>query len=432
MKIRLFALVFFLILPHVNANEFYSIGFSERDITPQKTLTMGGFGTFIWGMSTRKNTEGVHDPIKTNSMCLSYDEQMLVAIASVDVIGLTSNSIQRINEIITKQYGPIKTIVAATHNHHSPDTFGIWGALPNTGRDQEYMAFLERSVAQVIIDSCQNRQTARLKIVTQNLNNVRKSSQVYDDQAVTLFAEAEDGRIFGTLTQWSSSPSTLSKHNNSISADFVGAYRYYLSKIQSGIHVYVNGALGKVHGRPESVIEHDPFVEGNQDPDIKERYIKAANLGYVLAQLVHSGLPKSTYLSPEPIRFVQRDFSIPMKSKVLYYLGSWDIIDKQFKQNHIQTSYSWLKLGELQILSVPGEMFPNTTSQLRQDLITYGEAKQTMVIGLAQDWLGYLLSQEQYDDPDLWYYRLLSPHRDASALMRQSLLSLLDYKSKLN
>lgn len=409
-----------------SAQTYYHIGFAERDITPNKPVVMAGFGTYVWKMRPRMSDLGIHDPIKTNAICISHQNDSPLVISSVDVIGLSAISIDRIRAQAEQALGQANMIVAATHNHQSPDTFGLWGPLPKTGRDLDYMKFMEQQVAKTIINACQKRQPAALKVAKTELNNTRFVFKAHDAKITSLQATALGGEVLGTLTQWSSSPSVLSKHNNTISADYIGAYRHFLNQRLTGTHVYVNGALGNVHGRPRPKQFADPFATGAQDPDIAKRYIKSANLGYVLAEEVLKALKHSQEnIIVAPIIFKEKSFSMPLKSRFIRYLSELEIIENNIDNNTVNSRFVWLKLGQLQMVTVPGEMFPEGTFALRQQLASLAHAEHTMVIGLAQDWLGYFVPEDKYNDLDYFYYRLLSPHKNASPLMHQALTELL-------
>src|SRR5262245_61394279 len=113
------------------------VGFGKSDITPDvkaKTVFLAGFG------HNRKATD-IHTPLAVRAIVLK-DGPHKVAIASVDVVGLFLPFIEQIRKQLP---GFDYVLVGATHNHHGPDTLGLWGPSPlKTGVDPEYMSFIEK------------------------------------------------------------------------------------------------------------------------------------------------------------------------------------------------------------------------------------------------------------------------------------------------
>ncbi|MBM4373099.1 MAG: hypothetical protein FJ098_15700 [Deltaproteobacteria bacterium] len=67
-----------------------------------------------------------------------------------------------------------------------------------------------------------------------------------------------------------------------------------------------------------------------------------------------------------------------------------------------------IRVGDLDFVTTPGEAFPHFASHAAERLVVAG-ATHPVVLCLAQDWLGYLMSEEQYFEEHLAYYRQLSP-----------------------
>ena len=121
-------------------------GFGEVDVTPAvdgKPVWLAGFG------HNRKATI-VHDPIMVRAVVLD-DGKTKIALASVDVVGLFRDSVQRVRRQLP---GFAYVLVSSTHNHEGPDTMGLWGSNAFvSGVDKEYLKTVEQGIAKAVQDA---------------------------------------------------------------------------------------------------------------------------------------------------------------------------------------------------------------------------------------------------------------------------------------
>src|SRR5436853_5036002 len=108
------------------------VGFSSVDVTPDITKApayLAGFG------KNRKATK-IHDPIMARAVVLEHGDQKL-AFVSVDVVGIFNDLVDNVRPRLK---GVTYLLVTATHNHHGPDTIGMWGPnLFTSGVNPDYM-----------------------------------------------------------------------------------------------------------------------------------------------------------------------------------------------------------------------------------------------------------------------------------------------------
>src|SRR5262249_23753421 len=94
------------------------VGFGETDITP----ALGEQAVFVAGFSHNRRATKVNDPLKVRAFVLA-DGRKTIAVASVDVIGLFLPNVETIRKGLP---GVDYVLVCSTHNHHGPDTLGLW------------------------------------------------------------------------------------------------------------------------------------------------------------------------------------------------------------------------------------------------------------------------------------------------------------------
>src|SRR5262245_3129615 len=124
-------------------------GFGEADITPvigDKPVYLAGFG------QNRKATE-VLEPLRVRAAVLRHGDAK-IAVATADVVGLFRPLVERVRRQLP---GFTYVLVSSTHNHHGPDTLGLWGPNPFTsGVDADYIRRVEEQIVRAIKDADQS------------------------------------------------------------------------------------------------------------------------------------------------------------------------------------------------------------------------------------------------------------------------------------
>jgi hypothetical protein len=214
-----------------------------------------------------------------------------------------------------------------------------------------------------------------------------------------------------------------------LSADFLGTFRYFMEAEAGGTALFMNGSVGSVYcslpdtcedaqGNPLS----DVFTEGWQDPDEDPgRYVKTTCWGRTLANAALVALDNAQPLGDGGIRFRDSLFQFHPDNKVMIGLAKIgavpvEPVDVMDPEAMFTSRFSWATVGDLDYISVPGEAFPDFTFHVKEKLLAAGKT-HPVVLGLTQDWMGYLLSSRQYWDgnvakggapePDLAYHRSL-------------------------
>src|SRR5438477_122032 len=118
-------------------------GFAEADITPK----LGGKPVYLAGFGHDRKATDILDPIAVRAVVLRHGGQTF-AVACADVVGLFLPSVERIRKELP---GFTYVLVSSTHNHHGPDTMGLWGPNPFTsGVDADYLRTVESATVAAI------------------------------------------------------------------------------------------------------------------------------------------------------------------------------------------------------------------------------------------------------------------------------------------
>jgi hypothetical protein len=402
------------------------VGFGEADITPRvdgkKNVYMAGFGQ-------NRVAEGVHDPLLARVVVLK-DGKSKIALVSVDLVGLFYESVQRVRKELA---GFDYVLVSSTHNHEGPDTMGLWGPNPFlSGVDPAYLERVEKEIVRAVRDADRNRQECRAEIGTgkapELLHDGREPQLKHDDIAALRFVDGKTGKVVGVVVQWNCHPETLDSRNKQISADFVWATVEYLEKKFDCPVVYFTGAVG---GLMTSL--HVP-VKDEQGQLLKDgTFEKTERYGKLVGQAAEKALGKAQAVALTPIKVGTRQIYLPIDNK-LYILGwqlgvlkrkafAWKgnvkeaepVADPGKTKDRLclQTELVVLKLGSVAVAGIPGEIYPELVLDKVQDPVDAGAdfpdaaiepaiykqltGSHRLLIGLANDEIGYILPKRQWD-----------------------------------
>jgi hypothetical protein len=431
MRFALSLSVLFFALP-ATAGEL-AVGFAEADVTPElgtKPVYLAGFG------QNRKATK-VHDPIMARAVVLA-DGDAKVALVSVDVVGLFINSTERVRE---KLPGFKYVMVSATHNHEGPDTLGLWGATPvQSGVDPDYLKKVEAGCVEAVkaADSARKPAVARIGAASDGdlLNDSRLPVVKHDELVAIRFEEPNTGKPIGVLVQWNNHPETLDSKNTEVTADFPYYVVKHLRESQKCPVLYLTGTVGGL-----MTTLHLPVKNAAGKELADGTFEKAERYGTLVGQLADKALKNAVPATLTPFDVRTREILVPIENK-LYHLGfqlgtlnrpiyAWDgkPTPKEFTTTKditrpvaAKTEVGYLKLGDLEVAVIPGEIYPELVLGKVQDPVDpgadfpdapvepsiYGQlkGKHRMLIGLGNDEIGYIIPKRQWDEKPPFCYGL--------------------------
>ncbi len=233
---------------------------------------VNGNGIFdpVWigGFGPLRAAHSVHDPIEARAVVLSYDGEY-VALVGLDLVGLTDVRIHPARDrLVAEGFAVDNLIVASTHNHHGPDTMGLWGDPLSgvTGLDLDYQVRVEEAIEQVVRAAAADMKAVDLTIGAVQMRDqsqwfngsvfggknptAKMHGMIHDirdpvvvsDQLLVVQGVADSGTVF-TYTNWSGHPETWGGESE-VSSDWVGVTRGILESTYGGVVVHQPESLG--------------------------------------------------------------------------------------------------------------------------------------------------------------------------------------------
>ena len=394
-----------------DSEEPFKVGFARSDISPDHSVILAGYGLSFLSDAFCRWSEGVHDPIYATAVAFEHPDSQPVILIHLDVVGAIITDIERIQEQIAQSLGttPERVLVAASHSHGTPDAVGIWGVLipPRSGRDDEFIEGMIDGAVQAGIAAYENRMPATLAAAAGIEADMHYNPQhkvdhdaITDDNMTLLAAYDYDGNLIGTLMSWGCHPMVMGPQNKMITADYIGPYYRMMDEELGGINMYVNSSLGAtVH--PQNPF--DPFpMEGNswgtwEDLD---------NFGRVLADDAQALIADAQPLQDYSVHLISKTVSGKLENPLFALAGQLDLIPRDMPPlgEYGDTTMSAFSIGPVRFATVPGELVPDLGLQCRE--IMGGEYQFLITLGM--DWLGYIMTEEQYRSIFYIYFSILS------------------------
>ena len=425
------AIVLLLLSPiHIAAQDApLRVGIAQVDITP----ALGKKPVYIAGYGKNRQATKVHDPLMARVLLLAHGDSK-IALVSIDLVGLFNDSVERIRPRLPSiNY----LLVTSTHNHEGPDTIGMWGPHPfKTGVDPEYIAQVEDTIVKVVGDAEKNlREVAETRIGSARDGDLLNDSRlpiVKHDELVALRFLAADKKTIGLAVQWNCHPEALGSQNTEISADFVADTVAWLEKKHQCPVVYLTGTVGGLMAPPQLKMAGNPGI-----------FERTAHYGVLVGKLADKALDAAIPVRLTPFKIQRRDIHLPidnaaymlgfrlgvLKRNAFTWTGSIDKAgpppnanDKKPSRLCCKTEIARLRLGDLDIAAIPGEIYPELVLSKVQDPPDPGAdfpdapiepgiydqltARHKMIIGLANDEIGYIIPKRQWDEKAPFCYGL--------------------------
>jgi hypothetical protein len=403
------------------------VGFAAVDITPNLE---GDEPIYLAGLEQNRRATGIRDKLYARAVAMR-DGKQTIAIVCVDSIGLQRHTIEAIRRNDQLQ-GINYVLVSSTHTHAAPDCIGLWGPSEGeSGVSPKYMAQVEEGVVRAVREAVAALAPAEAFYGTatdESLLGDFRLPKVYDGVLRAIrFERPSDHEPAGILVQWNAHGIEPSK-NPLVSRDFMGVVADELARRHHCPVVYVSGAVGGLMGTPSGhkmfVVDGKPIKDAFQAIDIYGRAITdhadravASAEAIELTPFVVAATPVGIPLDNEGYRMARA--AGVLRRPAFQYSGDkyrlGDAVPAVQTDGPIamETEVAYLRLGDLHVAAIPGELYPELVYGQYQEPVDPGAdyptatvekpvmqslpGDKTLLIGLANDEVGYIIPKRQWD-----------------------------------
>jgi len=417
-----------------NARAELKVGFAEVDITP--SLDDEERPVWIAGYGHGRRATAVHDPIMARCAVLS-DGHKTFAIVGADLVGLQLPQVDAIRKKLT---GIDHLILSSSHNHEGPDVIGIWGRTPiKRGVDDAYIEEIVKKIAAMIGVAQKELAPVSASFGTADDASLLGDSRLpkaYDPTLRVLkFTTADHDKPAGIIVQWNCHPEAMGSKNTELTADFTAATVETLRQKHGCPIVYLTGAVGGLMAPPDGRIKD---ADGTVLKEGDWEYTRL--LGVAVAGLADKAIAAAEPITLTPFKSHRRDVFLPVRNP--YYRGAFTAgvlvrdsyidtgdpsvrgkafkVTDTFKKMAIRTEINLLRLGDLDLAGIPGEIYPELVYGKFQDpadpAADFPDAplertvddilagRKWMLLGLANDEIGYIIPKRQWDNDKPYAY----------------------------
>lgn len=420
----------------------------DIDTFEDRTGTGRFDGIWLAGFGTNRPAKGINDPLWVRAMALENNGVLLVMV-TVDSVGIFHNDFITIRKAVDPGLGIDHIMFSSTHNHNTPDTMKIWSFgfrtkernLPFIGRIPELdIPYFRGGYAEHYLEMVQEQSVAAIEEAVMNLApadmycaqvhidpegfvaDSRKPIVMDKNMYLWRFTKPDTDDTIATFVSWGNHPETLGGSNPIITADFV----HWLQKgIEEGVPepngvegfggmaLFFQGQLGGLMNPLSITVPHRDGEQFFREHSFE----KAESLGYNLAIVAANTLRSDrVWKNENPLLAVAaRTAKAPMAGHYKYAIMLGLIHEGYYWGGKAKTEINVIRIGEVTVLTVPGEIYPEIVEGGIEALpgndfgltepvevpplrvFLEQETRMGLVIGLANDQIGYIVPKSQWD-----------------------------------
>jgi hypothetical protein len=347
-------------------------------------------GIFLAGFGNNRIATGKHDDYWARALVLEYGPTK-IAIVSIDFIGYYSKAnyygLAEIQKLVDPKRGVDEILISSTHNHEAPDTIGPWGANAlSDGKYPKYLRFLDRQIAKAINRAAASTSPARMKlgrtdptaspsIAGMQTRTTGRPPRFFDEELRVMQFVGTRGRlrnrVIATLVNWNTHPESMEDRNTEMTSDFPHAVRQSVENRYGGTAVYISGDIGAVeiigdtNNKSDDRIRFDgrDFPLNPQSNRPVFTFDRTEAIGRDVAKAVFDALDRGEWSRVNGIELKKARLSVPMDNQGYVFLASRGVLDTmtlppEGKTPEIETWVYAITIGNAQIITTPGELFP--------------------------------------------------------------------------
>ncbi len=401
----------FIAPPKEKGNRFL-LGFSKESILPadidKKKYYIAGYGE-------NKPAKGVLDAPHTHAVWIDdLSGKGGIVLVSIDNVGMLNKDVNRLRARLHDfaMYSGCRSInIVSTHSHAGIDTMGIWGPLPLSGKNPKYMELVFSQTVKAVKDAYASRKLGRLYLGKTEVPDMQEDIRtpiVYSKTLTRLRFEPDDGSQQTYIINFASHSESLQGCNERVSADFPHYLREKIKQETGARTLYCVGAIG---GMISMDIPNEQEIRDNGS-DFAE---STANIGKKLAEYALS-IKEETELKPK-IGCIRQEVYFKTENTLLMLAAKAGILEAdEYRMPDgsgfvMKSEISYIEIDSLKILLLPCEIFPELVYggylTAEESATGFGAeinpvplqeivGEDVMIIGLANDELGYVLPPNDF------------------------------------
>ena len=375
------------------------VGVAVVDITPPAGLSMAGFGV------RTEPAVGCHDALTARAIAIDS-----FAIICVDVLALDRATTARIRERCCLPSEHV--IVTALHTHGGPETLA---SRRHPGLNASILAGMETACVRAINEAVASQRAATMRAGIGGDPKVAKNRRhpggITDSTLPVLQFSDVDGRIVATVLSYACHPVVLGADNRLWTADYPGSVRRKLEEHWPGsVAIFLTGCAGDANtghaahaSNTLSTNNLRTFEQADLLAEAIATCVAKAPLGEtsggvaVASEDVRLGFERRERGSLHELLHAWREemeVAAPLQRTMLLSWIEWAerMLSVAIESLTILARVTVLRVGEVEIVALPGEIFAETARTIRERI----GSDCAFIIGYADDDPGYIAPSSEY------------------------------------
>ncbi len=373
-------------------------GSARVNLTPplEMKAALGGYGE-----RDSKPAIGVHDAVWAKALLLLRGDQKFV-IVTADVLGFPPGfKAAVIQRLSSEGWNANQILLLPSHSHTSFDLMALHpGNVFNNKRvglfHKELFEHAASQLAQVVRAASNNVApivAGSITVMVDNRNRNRRGLTTHDTALTVTRIDTSRGKPMAALVNWTAHPTFMDENDMMFSGDWPGHLQRTVEALVGNnmMTMYYNGAEGDQSPVPP--------------PDCPSHWERAERYGREMGiaafraweQIKPSKVKEFAYHT-ETIQLPKRQWhpDFMKTGGAEYGLDEAKMQGFVDQLNPVQTHSTCLRLGDLEILGVPGEMACQLGMDIKLSARKLSGVKCATIGGLADEWVSYILSAEEY------------------------------------
>ncbi|UCD48773.1 MAG: neutral/alkaline non-lysosomal ceramidase N-terminal domain-containing protein [Phycisphaerales bacterium] len=395
-------------------------GCAKIDITPPVGVWLSGYG------ARDKPSDDIQDDLYARALVVS-DGNDAIALIAVDLLWVPLHMTCEIRDLVQTKTGIAaqNVMICASHTHFGPKIYGktkLGPEVQDNSVDDAYVQTLRKKIADAVFLAHKDMQPARLgakctelaevtfhrrprsadesvtttfslpdeilatRQIVRDTDGTRRVTFRYpedqpqltfgpiDPQVWTIRVEDANGVLLGSMVNFACHAVSGSRYPEwfySISGDYPGETARVVERVEGGVCLFTSGTAGDIV----------PLKRGKAP-----RY----QIGRAVAGAAVRGLQFVSMADNATVAGKTMALEIPLRED----LADNRIVDAETDQGPLRTEIQVLRLGDVYLLGLPGEILVELGLELKQK----APVERLVVASLANDVIGYVCHAAAYDE----------------------------------
>ena len=361
---------------------------------------------YIAGYDPSREVTDVLDYCQARAVWLDTGSEGVLVIG-IDCVALDSGTVAKIRQALS-DIPAVSVNVFSIHTHAGADTLGMWGKIGIDGKNDAYMESLQQAAEQAARAAVADRRAGTLHfghVKTEGMLRDSRLPNVNDENLYQLRFAAADGTAGMRMLFYGAHPEALRGANTMLSRDFAGLLCDGVTAATGDNTMFLPSAIGGL------VMTRD-FVEIGDDSNKAQE-----NLQITADKLIEYTLSidEEEVVAPQ-MALARTVFCAPLDNIIFLTYKFLGILNHKAVPADSTTGYgvvtelSVLKLGDIAVTLLPGEIFPELVNgeaygranppgvnpKSLQQLAKEQGIEKMLIVGLANDEIGYIVPPSDF------------------------------------